>query len=166
MAQTSKHGYVFLFDRTNGKPLFPIEYRKYPASTVDGEVTAETQALPTKPAPFARQLLTEDMLTNRTPEAHRWALEQFKSFRSEGQFIPLSVGKETVIFPGFDGGAEWGGAAFDLASGLLFVNANDLAWTSAWRRISLQPPGASYMLRNAPPAMVPISGEMAARPRR
>src|ERR1022692_4501444 len=106
VAQTTKHGYVFLFDRANGKPLFPIEYRKYPASTVEGEVAAETQPLPTRPAPFARQLLTVDMLTNRTPEAHQWAVEQFKNLRSEGQFVPLSVDKETVVFPGFDGGSE------------------------------------------------------------
>jgi quinoprotein glucose dehydrogenase len=58
-------------------------------------------------------------------------LEQFRNFRSEGQFVPLSVGKETVVLPGFDGGAEWGGSAFDPASGMLFVNANDLAWTSS-----------------------------------
>ena len=130
VAQTTKHGFVFLFDRANGKPLFPIEYRKYPASTVEGEVTADTQPLPTRPAPFARQLLTEDLLTNRTPEAHRWALEEFRKFRSEGQFVPLSVGKDTVVFPGYDGGAEWGGAAFDTQSGWLFVNANEMAWTS------------------------------------
>ena len=84
-----------------------------PPSTVEGEVAAETQPFPTKPAPFARQLLTEDMLTNATPEAHQWALEQFRTFRSDGQFVPFAVGKETVIFPGFDGGAEWGGSAFD-----------------------------------------------------
>ena len=131
VAQTTKQGYVFLFDRVTGKPLFPIEYRKYPASTVEGEVAAAIQPLPTKPAPFARQLLTEDLLTNRTPEAHQWALEQFKTFRSEGQFVPFSVGKDTVIFPGYDGGAEWGGSAFDPAAGLLIVNANDLAWTGS-----------------------------------
>ena len=84
VAQTTKHGYVFLFDRTTGKPLFPIESRKYPASTVPGEVAAETQSLPTRPAPFARQTLTADMLTNRTPEAHQWALEQFGKFISAG----------------------------------------------------------------------------------
>jgi quinoprotein glucose dehydrogenase len=103
-------------------------------------VAAETQPLPTKPAPYARQLLTEEMLTNRTPEAHQWAVEQFQNLRSEGQFVPLSVGKETVIFPGFDGGAEWGGAAFDPVSGLLFVNSNDLVWTSS---LVLNAPAAS-----------------------
>jgi len=140
VAQTSKHGYVFLFDRASGAPLFPIEYRKFPASTVEGEVTSETQPIPTRPAPFARQLLTADLLTERTPEAHQWALDQFKNFRSEGQFVPLSVGQETVVFPGFDGGAEWGGSAFDPASGLLFVNANDLAWTSS---LALNTPAAT-----------------------
>src|ERR1035441_10346339 len=74
VAQTTKQGWVYLFDRATGKPLFPIEYRKYPGSSLAGEVTAETQPLPTRPAPFARQLLTEDMLTNRTPEAHQWAI--------------------------------------------------------------------------------------------
>jgi quinoprotein glucose dehydrogenase len=131
VAQTSKHGYVFLFDRVTGKPLFPIEYRKYSASTVEGEVTAATQPLPTRPAPFARQRLTEAMLTTRTPEAHAWALEQFRKLRSDGQFVPFAVGQETVIFPGYDGGAEWGGSAFDPETGLLYVNANDLPWTGA-----------------------------------
>jgi quinoprotein glucose dehydrogenase len=131
VAQATKQGWLYLFDRTSGQPLFPIEYKKYPASTVPGEVTADTQPLPTKPAPFARQLLTADMLTNRTPEVHQWAVEQFAKFQSAGQFVPLKVGQETVIFPGFDGGAEWGGSAFDPETGIYYVNANDLAWTSS-----------------------------------
>src|SRR5882724_11015583 len=68
VAQTTKQGFVYLFDRSNGTPLFPIEYRKYPASTVPGEVTAAEQPLPARPEPYARQLLTEDLLNNRTPE--------------------------------------------------------------------------------------------------
>src|ERR1035438_8666879 len=131
VAQTSKQGFVYLFDRTNGRPLFPIEDRKYPASDVPGEVAAAQQALPTKPAPFARQILTEDLLTNRTPEVHQWAVQEFREFRSAGQFVPFSVGIDTVIFPGFDGGAEWGGSAVDPETGILYVNANDLAWTAA-----------------------------------
>jgi quinoprotein glucose dehydrogenase len=131
VAQATKHGYVFLFDRVNGTPLFPIEYRKFPASAVEGEWTAATQPLPAKPAPFARQLLTADLLTNRTPEAHKKALEDFTTFQSNGQFVPLALGKETVVFPGFDGGAEWGGQAFDPETALFYVNANDLAWTGS-----------------------------------
>jgi len=131
VAQTTKQGFVFLFDRTNGTPLFPIECRNYPPSTVPGEVAAEQQCLPTRPAPFARQLLTENMLSDRTPEVRQWALDKFHTFLSEGQFIPFSLGKDTVIFPGFDGGAEWGGPAVDPETGILYVNANDLPWTGA-----------------------------------
>jgi quinoprotein glucose dehydrogenase len=94
-------------------------------------MAAQQQCLPVKPAPFARQLLTENLLSDRTPEAHHWALDKFRSFRSEGQFVPFSVGKDTVIFPGFDGGAEWGGAAADPETGILYVNANEMAWTGA-----------------------------------
>lgn len=130
VAQTTKQGVVYVFNRETGEPLFPIVEKKYPASTVPGEVASPEQPMPTKPAPFARQLLTEDMLTNRTPEAHAWAVDQFKTFRSEGPFVPLSVGKDTVVFPGFDGGAEWGGSAAD-PQGVLYVNANDIAWTGA-----------------------------------
>ena len=93
VAQTTKQGFVYLFDRSNGQTLFPIEYRKYPASNVPGEVAAAEQPLPTKPAPYARQRLTEDLLTNRTPEAHRWAVEQFRKFRSDGQFVPFTRGQ-------------------------------------------------------------------------
>ncbi len=148
VAQTTKQGFVYLFERTTGKPLFPIEYRKYPASDVPGEVSAATQPLPTKPAPFSRQLLTADMLTNRTPEAHQWALEEFAKFRSEGQFIPFTVGKETVIMPGFDGGAEWGGSAWDPTSGLLYVNANDVAWTSSLAKAAAGNSGRQVYLSN------------------
>jgi quinoprotein glucose dehydrogenase len=129
VAQATKQGFVFLFDRTNGKPLFPLDCRNYPPSDVPGEVASQQQCLPSKPAPFARQLLTEDMLTTRTPEAHQWALDRFRTFRSEGQFVPLTTTRATVIFPGFDGGAEWGGQAVDPETGILYVNANDLAWT-------------------------------------
>ncbi len=131
VAQTTKQGFVYLFDRSNGKPLFLVEYRKYPASTIPGEVAAAEQPLPTKPAPYARQLLTEAMLTNRTPEIHRWALEQFRTARSEGQFVPFSLGKDTVIFPGFDGGAEWGGPAIDPDTATIYINSNEMAWRAS-----------------------------------
>ncbi len=129
VAQTTKQGVVYVFDRVTGAPLFPVEERAYPESDVPGEKTAPTQPMPTEPAPFARQRLTEDMLTTRTPAAHAWAVETFKTFRSDGQFIPLGVDRQTVVFPGFDGGAEWGGPAVDPATGVLYVNANEMAWT-------------------------------------
>lgn len=140
VAQTTKQGFLYLFDRTTGKPLFPIQESKYPASNVPGEVTSATQPLPAIPAPFSRQLLTADMLTTRTPAAHAWAVEQFKSYRSEGQFIPFSVGRQTVVFPGFDGGAEWGGPAVDPARGVIYINANDIAWLGG---LTVPPPASS-----------------------
>lgn len=127
VVQPTKSGFLYIFDRETGKPLFPVEYRKYPRSDIDGEVTADTQPLPVKPPPFARQILTEDLLTNRTPQAHEAVLERFRKVRSAGQFAPLSR-EGTIIFPGLDGGAEWGGQAFDPETGLLYVNSNEMAW--------------------------------------
>ncbi|MDQ6665721.1 MAG: c-type cytochrome, partial [Acidobacteriota bacterium] len=127
VAQITKSGYVFLFERETGKPLFPIEYRKAAKSDVDGEAAAATQPFPLAPPPFARQAFTEDEVTQRTPAAHRAVLERLKQLRSDGQFVPPSL-QGTVILPGFDGGGEWGGAAFDPQSGRLFVNANEMAW--------------------------------------
>lgn len=131
VAQTSKQGFVYVFDRANGRPLFPIAYRSYPASDVPGELAAAEQGLPSAPAPFSRQTLNEDLLTVRTPEMHQWALERFRAFRNGGQFLPFTVGKDTVIFPGFDGGAEWGGPAVDPETAIIYINANDIAWTGA-----------------------------------
>jgi len=130
LAQTTKQGYLYLFDRVTGKPLFPIQELPYPASTVPGEVTSPTQPKPDAPEPFARQRLTEDILTTRTPEAHEWAVKEFRTFISGGQFIPFSVGKPTVVFPGYDGGGEWGGPAIDPATDVLYVNAQEVPYTS------------------------------------
>ncbi len=131
VAQATKHGYVFVFDRVTGEPLFPIDERPFPETDVPGETTAPTQPIPRLPEPFARQRLTADLLTTRTPEAHAWALERFQTFTSGGQFVPLAAGHDTVVFPGYDGGAEWGGQAVDPETGIFYVNANDLAWTGA-----------------------------------
>ena len=141
VAQTTKTGYLYLFDRVTGKPLFPIEEHSYPASTVPGEAASPTQPRPLKPEPYARQLLTEDMLTNRTPEAHAWAVEKFRSFRSDGIFIPFALNKQTVNFPGFDGGAEWGGPAVDPKTGVIYINANEMAWTGGLIESKAASPG-------------------------
>jgi quinoprotein glucose dehydrogenase len=129
IAQTTKQGFVFVFDRVSGKPLFPIEERPFPSSDVVGEATSRTQPIPLAPPPFARQRLTANMLTTRTADAHAWAVEQFKILRNDGPFLPLAIDKQTVVFPGFDGGAEWGGPAVDAHSGVIYINANDLPWT-------------------------------------
>lgn len=127
IAAPTKHGFLFLFDRTTGKPLFPIEERRFPASQVPGEVTSPTQPVPLAPEPFARQLLTEQLLTQRTPEAHAWAEKEFSTYLSAGQFVPTALDKETVVFPCFLGGAEWGGPAVDPRHGVIFINSNEAA---------------------------------------
>jgi glucose dehydrogenase len=138
VAQTTKQGWLYLFNRLTGEPLFPIHERSYPPSTVPGEDASKTQPLPDWPEPFARQRLTEADLTTRTPQAHDWAVKTFHEFKSDGQFIPFSVDKQTVIFPGFDGGAEWGGPAIDPVHKILYVNANEMVWTGG-----LMPAGQS-----------------------
>jgi quinoprotein glucose dehydrogenase len=126
VAQITKSGLVFVFDRTTGKPLFPVEERSVPQTDVPGESTAPTQPFPTAPAPFTRQRLTADMLTQRTPAAHKAAVERFAALRNRGPFDPPSL-QGTIVFPGTDGGGEWGGAAYDPRTGLLYVNANEMA---------------------------------------
>ena len=148
VAQTTKHGLVFVFDRASGNPLFPIEERRFLESTVDGERTSPTQPIVTRPAPFSRQRLTEDLLTRRTPAAHQAVLDAFRALRSDGQFMPLGVGTQTVVFPGFDGGAEWGGSAFDPESGLLYVNANEMAWTGGLAPVDTEAGGRQLYLSN------------------
>jgi quinoprotein glucose dehydrogenase len=129
VAQPTKEGFLFLFDRVTGKPLFPIQEKKFPPSDVPGERAALTQPVALLPTPFARQKLTADMLTTRTPEAHNWAVEQFKHLKGGELYVPFALDKQTIVIPGFDGGAEWGGSAVDPKSGVIYTNANDIAWT-------------------------------------
>jgi glucose dehydrogenase len=143
VAQTTKQGYLYLFNRANGEPLFPIHEHPYPKSNVPGEVTAPTQPKPDVPEPYARQELTESMLTTRTPAAHDWALKTFHTFRNGGQFYPFAVGQQTVLFPGFDGGAEWGGPAIDPVHGVIYINETEMVWTGAIAPSSAHSPGAA-----------------------
>jgi quinoprotein glucose dehydrogenase len=127
VAQITKTGHVYLFERTKGTPLFPIEERPMPDATLDGEQASGTQPFPVLPPPFARQRLDADGLTNRTPEAHAAALKTFTEYETNDPFdTPNTTG--TIIFPGVDGGGEWGGPAFDPTTGLLYVNSNEMAW--------------------------------------
>ena len=126
VAQLTKHGYVFVLDRTTGAPLFPVEERRAPESTIDGEQAAARQRHPLAPPPYTRQQMTESMVTTRTPEAHAAVLSQFRALTSGPLFTPPTNG--LIVFPGVDGGAEWGGGAFDPDTGLLYVNANEMPW--------------------------------------
>ena len=132
VAQITKSGFVFLFDRVTGQPLFPVEERPVPPSDLDGEQTSPTQPIPTKPAPFARQRVTEADVTDLTPQAHDSALARFRRLRHGDLFTPPSR-EGTIVLPGFDGGGEWGGAAFDRTTGVLYVNASDVPWIAAMR---------------------------------
>lgn len=127
VAQVTKQGLIFVFDRVTGVPLFPIKEIKAPKSKLDGEVTWATQPVPTKPAPFARQAyqLTEKDIS---PYAENRAdlINQFRKYAKKRFAAPSKEG--TIIFPGYDGGAEWGGAAADPKDGILYVNSNEMAW--------------------------------------
>jgi quinoprotein glucose dehydrogenase len=146
VALTSKQGFLFVFNRLTGEPLFPIEPKAVPASTVPGEVAAPEQPFPIKPAPFAGQRITENDLTNRTPEAHQWAVEHFRKFHYEGQFTPNNVGEDTLMFPGYDGGAEWGGSAFDPQTHVLYINANNVGLTESLVKHTASSPGRAIYL--------------------
>jgi quinoprotein glucose dehydrogenase len=132
VAQITKSGFVFLFDRESGTPLFRIEERAVPASDLPGEQAWPTQPFPLEPAPFARQAMTEADLTDLSPNARTAALRRFRALRSHGLFTPPSR-QGSIVLPGFDGGGEWGGAAVDHETGVLYVNASDVPWIAAMR---------------------------------
>ena len=125
VAQITKHGYVFLFDRETGEPLFEIEERAVPPSHVPGEEAWPTQPFPVKPEPYARQTLTANDISPYA-ENRDELIEIFQKSRFEGPFTPLSA-EGTIIFPGLDGGGEWGGAAAD-PDGIIYLNSNQMAW--------------------------------------
>jgi quinoprotein glucose dehydrogenase len=118
---------VFIFDRETGEPVFPIEERPVPPSDLEGEQAWPTQPLPLAPPPFARQMLREEDLTDISPESRAAGLREFRAMRSGGQFVPPST-EGTIIFPGLDGGGEWGGQSWEESTGRLYVNSNEMAW--------------------------------------
>lgn len=124
VAQVTKQGLVFLFNRDTGVPLFPIKEQPFPASSLPGEEAWPTQPIPVLPAPFARQTVTEQDISNFAENRE----ELLGIFRKSGKglFQPLGL-TPTVVLPGADGGAEWGGAAAD-PEGILYVNANEMPW--------------------------------------
>jgi quinoprotein glucose dehydrogenase len=127
VAQIGKNGRTYVLDRETGEPLFPMEPITAPASEVPGERLSPTQVLPTLPPPFTRQKFTEDLITKRTPAAEKAVREEWLMLHRSGEFDPPST-QGTILFPGMDGGGEWGGVAYDPGSGLLYVNGNEMAW--------------------------------------
>ena len=124
VAQVTKSGYVFVFNRETGDPIFPIDEVAVPPSELPGEELWPTQPIPRLPMPFARQSLTEEDISYFSHERDS-LLSVFRQ-ADKGVFHPLGF-NETIIFPGADGGAEWGGAAVD-REGILYVNSNEMAW--------------------------------------
>ncbi|MGB3801097.1 MAG: PQQ-binding-like beta-propeller repeat protein [Lewinella sp.] len=127
VAQATKGGYLFLLDRDTGEPLFPVEERAYPASDLQGEYTSPTQPMPTAPPPFTRQELSAEDLYPFDDSMRTAARALLDKSRFGGPFIPPSA-EGTILFPGFDGGAEWGGGAYSPTDRLFFVNANEMPW--------------------------------------
>ncbi len=126
VVQVSKQGFVWVFDRVTGKPVWPIEERPVPKSDMPGEQTWPTQPFPTKPPPFARQKFTvDDLSPYLSPEDRAKFRDQMLSARNEGLFTPPGR-RDTVQMPGNNGGANWGGAAVDAAKGTLVVVSKDM----------------------------------------
>ncbi len=129
VAQTSKNGFVYLFNRETGESLFPI--KEMPVDTVTdliGEKIWPTQPFPQKPAPFVRQSFTEkDLNPYLSNEEYEDVKKRLQTYHTGKMFMPQSK-EGTIIFPGFDGGGEWGGPAVDPETAILYVNANQMAW--------------------------------------
>ncbi len=140
VAQVSKTGWVYLFERASGQPLYPIEERKVPQSDVPGEKTYPTQPFPTAPPPFSRQGVNREDITNISPEARKYVEEQLREARFGPMFTPPAM-VETIVLPGYHGGALWGGASFDPASERLYLNHNEIPWSTS---LKAPPQGAKY----------------------
>ncbi len=122
LAQASKQGVLYLLDRDTGKPVFPIEEVPVPASNIPGEKAYPTQPRVTLPEPFSRQTFSADDLSDINPEAHAYVKKQFEDTEEFAYMRPPGQ-KKSVLFPGFYGGANWGGGAFDPQSNLYYINA-------------------------------------------
>jgi quinoprotein glucose dehydrogenase len=141
VAQVTKQAFVYVFDRVTGKPVWPIEERPVPASSIPGERASKTQPFPTKPAPFDIQSARDEDLIDLTPEIHRQAIDIAASYDRGGLFTPPTQ-RGTIQVPGVDGGGNWNGAAIDPETGMLYVNTQRLPFVIAVRQP--QPSESSY----------------------
>ena len=129
VAVTTKSAFVFVFERVTGKPVYDIVEKPVPTqSDLVGEKLSPTQPYPVRPAPFARQLFTEKDINPLLPDSsYQEVKKRWASYKNDHMFNPPSL-QGTIFFPGLDGGGEWGGPSFDPETGLLYVNANEMAW--------------------------------------
>ena len=135
VAQVSKQGFCYVFDRVTGRPIWPIEERPVPQSTVPGERLSPTQPFPTKPAPFDRQGITKNDVIDFTPELRKEALAVLDKFNFGPLFTPASVQKPTIMMPGIAGGASWAGAAFDPETGILYVPSITMPYAATMAKL-------------------------------
>lgn len=138
VAQVTKQGFVFVFNRETGEPLYPIEERSVPASNMPDEEAWPTQPFPLKPEPFARQWMTEEDLTHYSAADHDSITRQFRSMRYEGLYTPPDL-KGTIQLPGTRGGANWGGAAYDPATTYLYIRSSNAPDIMTIRNVSEEP---------------------------
>jgi quinoprotein glucose dehydrogenase len=138
VAQVTKMGFVFVFNRLTGESLFPIEEKSVPQSDVPGEETWPTQPFPVKPPALTRQSMTRDEISHVTPEAKRYCTELFDKLTNKGMYTPAGL-EPTLMFPGYHGGGNWSSASYDPATGFLYVNMNE---DGAIGQMNPQPPGS------------------------
>jgi len=144
VAQITKMGLLFILDRMTGKPVFGVEERAVPKSDMPGEESWPTQPFPIKPPPLARMSITQDDITRRTPEAHRFCNEWFSRLRHQGPYTPYGS-TPSLLMPGTMGGGNWGGVSFDPKLGYIFVNTSSLGGTGHMVEAA---PGAPMPYRN------------------
>ena len=128
LAQITKQGYIYLLDRTNGKPIFPIPEVPVPQEALAGEKPWPTQPIPTLPESFSRQKFGPEDISNISPETQRELTERYVQVKNRKQFTPPSK-EGNWIYPDFGGGGEWGGAAVDMETKILYVNSNEVPST-------------------------------------
>ncbi len=143
VAQVTKTGFTFLFDRVSGKPLFDIEEVPVPKSETPGEQAWPTQPKPVKPPPYARQSMRRDELTDVTPESRAYCASLLEGAVTADIFTPVGP-KPTVLFPGTNGGANWGGASYDPETHTLYVNSMDVGMLY---RMAPRPAGSTIPFR-------------------
>ncbi|MBN1239747.1 MAG: pyrroloquinoline quinone-dependent dehydrogenase [Gammaproteobacteria bacterium] len=138
VAQATKQGLLFVFDRETGEPLWPIEERPVPQSDAPGEQSSPTQPFPTKPPPFARMSFTEEDINPYIPEEDQEAVREIlRTYRNEGLYTPPSL-EGTIMLPGHNGGANWGSSAVDPVNGKMYVVSKELPTTA---KLQVREPG-------------------------
>ncbi len=153
VVQVGKDGFVYVLNRDNGTSIFPIEERPVPTKGLPGEHPFPTQKFLSKPQSLTKQVMTEEDITNISPEAHDFVKNNFKQFpKIDSRFAPPSV-EGTILF-GYSGGAEWGGNAID-PDGILYQNANIEPWVLKManrktydKELASLSPGTAMYMRN------------------